>query len=213
MPFNAWMQTFKKREVSPPLSAFLPFITLLFISGCDSSPQPLPYGEINVEVWQHGKKIQQTDNTYELSKEGFDIRIEFSGQLNTLISADYRGDLYDQIQRGTPFTELQGFHVSGMAEGLRNELRSVTLSKRFPSVWFYDDPEENRCNEIIDAENRIICVRTIENISFQESRTMIPIEEFSHSFIYMSLFPYDYEPKTRKFTQLNETSFRLSFRY
>lgn len=194
--------------------AGLVLLTILsLIAGCGSSPKPLPYGEVNIEVWQHGRKLQQVSNTYELSKESFDIRIEFSKQLNLMISADYRGGLYDQIQRGTPFTELQGFRLFGMAEGLRNKKRSIALSNEFPNVWFYDNPEENRCNEVIETPNRLTCVRTIKNIFFEENRKTIPIGEYSHSFIYMSLFPYDYESKTRKFTQLGEQSFRLSFRY
>jgi hypothetical protein len=198
----------------PTIMSLGAITSLFLLSGCTPSPNELNFGEVNIEVWQHGKKVSQVNNTYELQKNTFDLRFEFSKKLNLMISADYRGDLYDQIKRGIPFMELQGFnHSTGMADYPRNEGLSIFLSDQFPNIWFYDNAEKNRCNKIIETPNRLTCVRTISNIFYQENRETIPIEDYPHSFIYTSVFPFDYEQKTRKFTQLGEESFRLSFRY
>lgn len=194
---------------------FVVLTLTLFLSACSNKQEPeeLPFGKINVEIWQHGHPVAQTANTYELDKSSFDIRIEFSNRLELLVSADHEGNVYDQIQRGVKLENLDGFHISGMAEGLRNKERFVFLSKYVPSFWFYDDPEKNRCNEIIESENRMTCVRTINKVIYQGEDKSETMDEYSQSFIYMSLFTFNYDKATRTHSQLSENTFRLSFRY
>jgi len=189
-------------------------LLICLISGCTSeAPTELAYGQINVEIWQHGRPVIPRANTYELDKSSFDIRTEFSKPLKLLVSADYRGNVYDQIQQGIMLENLDGFYISGMAEGLRNKERFMFLSDHVPSFWFYDDPEKNRCNEIIEQENHLICVRTINQVIYQGEDKSETMSEYSHDFIYMSLFTFNYEKATRSHSQISENTFILSFRY
>ncbi len=187
-------------------------ITLLFLLIC-----PVIFGQNSnisdnfesVIITQNGKKIKQKNDTYIINREKFEIVFTFKEPISFLINGWITSESYDVFYNETDLDEIIGFYHTGMAEGLNNDSMKITLFQDGPNSWFYSDKINNRFDKNVISDQRIICTRTIENITILGDGTMA-IEDTSFNELFLCILEYNYDNGTGR-NELSRKRIKIVF--
>lgn len=189
--------------------AVLTTLILALLGGCQVAP-PIVTGEIDVEIWQKGVQLLPVRGIYKLKKEEFDLKIVFTDQFRTLVNAYSTDESYIQANNGLPLDKIIGFSTTGMAEGIFNDKLNVTLSRDSPNSWYYESQGSNRCNKTEKRGDKIICTRTIKNITYHRAKT-VSIEEYQGSDLFFVFINSEYDRNKASNIELYRQSLHLRY--
>ncbi|MDR1699256.1 MAG: DUF4919 domain-containing protein [Prevotellaceae bacterium] len=149
-------------------TVFIIATSLLFSLG--SYAQNTTYSRFSVSFWQDGKlqHINAKNNSVTLQNKEFDILFGFIDRpISISVNASFNAATYNAAAKGVSLDKLTCFQPgNGMAEGLNNSDRSMTISDDAFNYWFYNDQEFHRFNAVKKEKNGgVAATRTISKLS------------------------------------------------
>lgn len=147
-------------------SLFIIILLILTCYGCsaDKSIRDESLDIIDVVIEQNGTRIDIIDDTAEIRRSPFSVRIKLSHPDSIVVNASFHPETYNNAREGLPVNELAGFKNTIIEEQLFNKDKVLYISYDSPGIWYYSDDSDHRFSSVLKSENSYLCTREISGI-------------------------------------------------
>jgi|GEM_PF-1136782 len=173
------------------------------------------HGRFSVSFWQDGelRHINARDNTVTLENREFDILFGFvDSPISISVNASFDAANFNAAKKGLPLGKLACFEPgTGMAEGLNNSDKSLTINSNGHNSWFYEDQEFNRFN-IIKKEKTggIAATRTISRLSDVVTRDFLEWSDVTKP-LYLVFYSYGFLGNSSQQVELHRDYIKINW--
>ncbi len=153
-------------------------IASVLLFSCPCFAQNTKDTHFAVSIFQHGEMLPIANRTVKVKKEEFKIVFTFADDkpMNICINASFSPKNYNAAIKGVPLDELSCFKPgSGMAEGVFNGDRSISIADDAVNYWFYEDSDFHRFDVAETSEGRLLATRTISKLWNKETKDNIDL--------------------------------------
>jgi hypothetical protein len=113
---------------------------------------------------QSGKTLAFEDGVISLAPVPFHIKATFEGSESLYLNFSTNPDLYNAVVNQEDFQEILGFGGTGMAEALGNPDLDIYLVDDGWHVWFVQNSDVARFDQVIITGKGNIGIRTVESL-------------------------------------------------
>jgi hypothetical protein len=154
-------------------------ITLLFTQSTCAilNTQKTENADFSISIFQDGEEKKIRRNLVSLQKREFAIHVHFSESIVLFVSAALNDKTYKPAKKGKRNEDLPAFQSTGLAEGIFNEDRHITLADDAPNHWHYRGVQDHRFNNIIITGNEMTAVRDVAVFYDRSTRNFINISD------------------------------------
>lgn len=151
------------------------FCIILF--GCKQSNKTINVKfplELPVTFIQNGKQIEPSNGILRLKKVPFDIVFKEAIPFDIMVNASYNERLYDISRKPDVLTLQSEFKANAaIAEALFNEDESIYISNDATNVWYYEDEQHHKFNEVNTTNGSYESIRSIKRFNDLDSDIII----------------------------------------
>jgi len=168
--------------------------------------------KIDISIEQDGNDISIIDDTAEIRRTKFSIKLRFPQPDSILINASFNSETFNNAKEGLPLDELSGFKNTGIAEELFNKDSVIYLSINSPNFWYYADDSDHRFNSILKSESGYLCTRDISGIvNLDGTGEKTDINRIKQKEIFLVIIKSDWNEDYTKMIEKNRKILKLKF--
>jgi len=136
--------------------------------------------KFEVEILQNGQRIEIVNNTVELEKEEFQIRITLKKQHGVYMSASFQRDYFD-LGEDEAIKDYKWLASKVLAEATFNENKELFTDDESLSYLFYDKTQDwHRFDKEVKVKRRkVIGTKTVRKIRIKDTKEEIPLADIS----------------------------------
>lgn len=122
--------------------------------------------ELPVSFMQNGKQIEPSSGVITLKKMPFDIVFKETIPFDIMVNASFNERLYNTSAKPDVLTLQPEFKINAtIAETLFNEDEAVYISNDATNVWYYEDEQHHKFNEVNINNGTYESIRTIKKFN------------------------------------------------
>ena len=114
------------------------------------------------------------------------------------------------MRKGRPLHQVKGLTETGLAEGLFNEGKWLSLRPTAPHYIHYVSPENHRYDEVKREAGWLVCRRQVTRF-LTEARTILPIERLSAGALYLVFARQEWAHVPEERVELQRECLKLVF--
>ncbi len=195
-------------------SLFIIISIILTFYGCsaDKTIRDESLDIIDAVIEQNGTIIDIIDDTAEIRRSPFSIRIKFSRPDSIVVNASFHPETFNNAKEGLPANELAGFKNTIIEEQLFNKDKVLFISYDSPGIWYYSDDSDHRFSSVLKSENGYLCTRDISGIiDLDGTGDIIDISKIKESEIYIVMLKSEWNKDYTKMIEKNRKILKLKF--
>jgi hypothetical protein len=122
--------------------------------------------DIGISFMQNGEVVMPVNGVLTLNKSEFDVVLNSKTGIDVFVNVSKNNTIYTTALQTNPLTESEMFQYrSTIAEHLFNPDKDIFVSDEGTSIWFYEDDEHHKFNNVEVKDNQFVFTRTIQSFN------------------------------------------------